>query len=236
MLNPQLRRTAERILPRFIIRALDPFEARIADEIGRFAAALAPRSLVLDAGAGEARHRTPFTRHQYVAVDNAQGDAAWNYSALDVIADLDRLPLSSGAFDAAINIVVLEHMREPVAALMEIGRVLRPGGRLLVVAPQEWEIHQAPHDYYRYTRFGLTYVLERSGFHVQRLEPIGGFFWLMARRSVNLLGFFQGGIKWLIFLLLAPVFGLILPLVFYLADRLDRSCDFTLGYVCEAER
>ena len=68
------------------------------------------------------------------------------------------------------------------------------------------------------------------------MEPVGGFFWLMARRSVNFLSFFQGGAKWLLFVILAPVFGLLIPVIFYAADRFDHHRDFTLGYVCEASK
>ena len=56
----------------------------------------------------------------------------------------------------------------------------------------------------------------------------------MARRSINFLGFFQGGLKWVIFVLLAPFFGLLIPLALYAIDNLDKRRDFTLGYVCEA--
>ncbi len=59
--------------------------------------------------------------------------------------------------------VTLEHLPEPGLALAEIARTLEPGGRLLIAAPHEWEVHQAPHDYFRYTRYGLQYLLERAG-------------------------------------------------------------------------
>ena len=236
MLDPRVRRAAERLLPRFLLRALDPFESRATEALAAFAAALPANSCVLDAGAGECRYAPLFARHRYLALDHAVGDASWDYSKLHVLGDLEQLPLATAAFDAAVSVVVLEHTREPLRVLRETGRVLRPGGRLFLVVPQEWEVHQAPHDYFRYTRYGLEYLLAGSGFRVRKLEAVGGFFWLMARRSVNLLSFFQGGPKWLVFLLLAPLFGLLVPVLFYFCDRLDRRRDFTLGYICEAER
>jgi SAM-dependent methyltransferase len=236
MLNPRVRAAAEAWLPGFILRALDPFEARVRQEVERFAGSLPESARVLDAGAGELRYAAAFARHRYVALDLAIGDAAWDYSKLHLLADLERLPLADGAFDATVNIVTLEHVRRPQQVLGELARVLRPGGRLLLVAPLEWEVHQAPHDFYRYTRYGLEHLLRTAGLAVRRIEPVGGFFWLMARRSVNFLSFFQGGWRWALFVLLAPVYGFLAPLACYLLDRFDPRKDFTLGYVCEAAK
>ncbi len=236
MLNARVRAAAEALLPAFLLRALDPFEARVARAVAEFAASLPEGARVLDAGAGELRYASAFSRQRYLALDMAVGDAAWDYSRLSVLGDLEQLPLASQSCDAALNVVTLEHVRRPDKALEELARVLRPGARLLLVVPQEWEVHQAPHDYFRFTRYGLEHLVTSSGLRLLRLEPVGGYFWLMARRSVNFLTFLQGGVKWVLFFLLAPVFGLLLPLVLYLMDGLDRQRDFTLGYICEAQK
>lgn len=231
MLNARIRRTAEFLLPNFLLRVLNPFEVRIAEMLSEFVAQLQKNSRVLDAGAGQCRFATFFARHRYVAIDNAVGDVHWDYSRLDLLGDLEELPLASSAFDAVISIVVLEHSRDPQRVLFETFRILRPGGKIFIVVPNQWEVHQAPHDYFRFTRYGLEHLLLKNGFHVQRIEAIGGFFWLLSRRCINLLTLFQGGVKWPIFFLLAPFFGFLFPLLFYFFDRLDKRRDFTLGYV-----
>lgn len=236
MLNRGFRRRVEALLPRFLLRAINPFETLADEAVAEFADGLPEGARVLDAGAGECRFEPLFARQQYVAIDRAIGDASWDYSRLHVLGDLERLPLASASCDAAISVVVLEHTREPKEVLGETARVLRPDGRLLIVVPQEWEMHQHPHDYFRFTRHGIEYLLGSTGFRVVRLTPVGGFFWLMGRRSVNLLSFFQGGLGWLLFVVLAPIFGFLVPVVCYFADRLDRRRDFTLGYICEAQR
>ena len=71
--------------------------------------------------------------------------------------------------------------------------MLAPGGRLLLAAPHEWEVHQAPHDYFRYTRFGLRYLLEKAGLEPIEMRAVGGYFRLLARRLLNGLQFFSGG-------------------------------------------
>ena len=222
-------------LPRFLKRHVLYFEVEIEDAVAAFAHDLAPAARVLDAGAGEGQYARCFAKHRYCGVDLAVGDQAWDYSHLDAIADLTALPFPDAAFDAAVHIVTIEHLREPLQALLEMARTLKPGGRLLIAAPHEWEVHQAPHDYFRYTRFGLQYLLERSGFEVREMRPAGGYFRLLARRLLNGLQFFTGGVRWLLFLpaaILLALPALVLPWL----DFLDRDRNFTVGYVCTAQR
>lgn len=207
------------------------FEHSIETAVADFAAALPDGARVLDAGAGEVRHARHFPRQRYVGVDLGVGDAAWNYTRLDAIADLAALPFPASSFDACLNIVTLEHIAEPLAALREIGRVLVPGGRLLLVVPHEWEVHQAPNDYFRFTRYGVEHLLRAAGFGEIRIEPAGGYFRLLSRRLLNGLRFFGWPWRPLAAVFLAPP-ALLLPLL----DRLDRDRDFTLGYLCTAQK
>jgi len=55
-----------------------------------------------------------------------------------------------------------------------MSRVLRPGGKLLLNVPFLYRIHEAPHDYYRYTEFALRRFAEQSGFDLLLLQAIGG--------------------------------------------------------------
>jgi hypothetical protein len=113
--------------------------------------------------------------------------------------------------------------------------VAAPGGSLLVVAPHEWEVHQAPHDYFRFTRYGMVYLLEKAGWEAIEVRPAGGYFRLLARRLLNGLQFFSGGWRSVAFIpaaiLLVPP-ALILPFL----DFLDRERDFTVGYICTARK
>ena len=221
--------------PRPLRRLLLRFEVAIEEELERFAAELPPGTLVLDAGAGECQYEHLFGHCRYLALDLAVGDTTWDYRRLDAIGDLSALPLRDGACQAALNVVVLEHTREPARVLAEIARVLRPGGPLLLVAPQEWAVHQVPNDYFRYTRYGLQYLLEQAGFEALEIRPGGGFFTLLGRRLLDAALFFQGGWRWLLLppaaLLLGPA-GVLLPFL----DGLDRERLSTLGYFCRARR
>jgi SAM-dependent methyltransferase len=223
------------LLPRPLRDQLLHFEGLIERELRRFADSLQPGSLMLDAGAGESRHGAMFAKHQYVAVDLAVGDAQWNYTQLDAVADLCALPFRDGSFDAAINVVTLEHISNPAAAIREIARTIKPGGRIFLAVPQDWEVHQAPHDYFRYTRYGIRHLLEEAGLAPIRIQAAGGYFRLLSRRLLNGIQFFKGGWRWVLFLPAAFCLGppaLLLPLF----DPLDADQNFTLGYICEAQR
>jgi SAM-dependent methyltransferase len=218
-------------MPEWLRRYVQHFEASIEDAVLAFSESLKPDSRVLDAGAGEGNYKAHFAKHRYCGLDLGIGDTAWDYSRLDVLGDLAHLPFEDGVFDACLNVVTLEHVREPAQVVCELARVLRPGGRLLLIAPHEWEEHQQPHDYYRYTRYGLEYLLERAGFSEISIQPVGGFFRLLSRRMFNALQFFPGPLIIVGAILFIPP-ALLLPIF----EPLDRRRTFTLGFVCSARK
>lgn len=200
------------------------FEATIEKAVQEFAASLPAGAKVLDAGAGEARHRHTFRQQQYIGVDLAVGDSQWDYTGIEALADLEALPFRTGSFDGAINIVTLEHVRRPDRVLAELARVLKPQARLLIIVPQDWEVHQSPHDYFRYTRHGLAYLLEGAGFEIEQLIPVGGIFRVISRR---LFGSLQ--IAWWLAPLTVPL-AVLLPLF----DGVDQQKNATPGYLAVA--
>lgn len=224
-------RTAVDRLPSPLRRYLLHFESAISDAVDAFATALPGGARVLDAGAGECAYKGRFGAHRYTGVDLGIGDSKWNYAELDALADLTALPFRDGTFDAVLNIVTLEHVREPAVVLAELCRVMAPGGRLLLVVPHEWEEHQTPHDYFRYTRYGVDYLLERAGFETMEIRPVGGFFRLLSRRLLNALQFFPGPLFLVAALFFVPP-ALVLPLL----DGLDRRHNFTPGFICSAQK
>lgn len=77
----------------------------------------------------------------------------------DIVGDICSYKFEQ-KFDVIFMMEVLEHVKEPQTAIENIHNHLRPQGRLIMSTPFLLPIHDAPHDYYRYTKFGLTYLLE----------------------------------------------------------------------------
>ena len=236
MLNPKVMAMAKRVIPSAVYRRLDPFEATVASFVASVATNTPDDHLVLDAGAGESRFRGLFEHAHYVAIDFGLGDRDWDYSGLDIVGRCEDLPLADASCDRVLSVVVLEHTPEPTRVIEEFLRVLKPGGSVHMVVPHMWEEHQRPFDYFRYTSAGIRYLLEKAGFRILEIRPVGGFFWQLGRRLMGVLTFSQKGWRWILFPVLAPVFGLFLPLCCYYLDALDRDRAYTLGYVCEGLR
>ena len=73
---------------------------------------------------------------------------------MDVVADLHELSrhVAPASVDAAYSVVVWEHLLMPWKAVLELNRVLRPGGIAWIVTHKDYPIHDAPWDFYRFGR------------------------------------------------------------------------------------
>ena len=218
-------------LPGFARRYVMHFETAIEDAVGKFGSALPPGARLLDAGAGEGNYKHYFSAQRYCGLDLGIGDQKWNYGALDVVGDLSGMPFRDAAFEACLNVVTLEHVKDPAQVIREIARTLAPGGRFLLIVPFDWEEHQQPHDYFRFTRYSLAYMLDRAKFEEVSITPVGGFFRMMSRRMLSALQFFPGASIFIGAICFVPL-ALVLPLL----EPLDRRQNFTLGYICSARK
>lgn len=93
------------------------------------------------------------------------------------IADIQNMPeIPDHAYDTVIAIEVLEHVKNPVKAVMEANRVLKPGGKFILSVPHLSRVHDAPNDYYRFTKYGIGAILEKGGFEIISIDQKGGVF------------------------------------------------------------
>jgi SAM-dependent methyltransferase len=142
---------------------------------------------LLDIGCGRRPYASLFTDiTHYVGID-LPSSLSIDSDSPDVWASGLRLPFASGRFDVILCTQVLEHIPQPQQMVAEALRVLRTGGQLILTAPQTWGLHEEPHDYYRFTRYGLQYLLESVGFEVTRIEARGGVFRMIGQTFLNYL-------------------------------------------------
>lgn len=129
---------------------------------------------LIDAGCGTMPYRRSIVR-QLIAYDGFDirpntPDARYVGS----IMNMNEVP--SGEYDVALCSEVLEHVPDPAAAIAELHRVLNNNGVLLLSVPHLSRIHDEPEDYYRYTRYILTRMLEDAGFVVSETRVTGTIF------------------------------------------------------------
>lgn len=134
---------------------------------------------VVDLGCGTTPYKEDIlsVADEYIGVD--WQNSLHDQTHVDVFADLcDRLPFEDAYADTVTSFQVMEHLPEPEIFLSESFRILKPGGKLLLTVPFMWHVHEAPYDYFRYTRHGLEYLLKKHHFTQIKIDETTGF-WQM---------------------------------------------------------
>ncbi len=209
---------------------------------------LAPGSRVLDVGAGAGPYRTLFAHCEYQAQDfAAEPSTLGRYTRLDYVSDIAAIPVPDSSFDAVLCTEVIEHVPDPVAALREMARVLRTGGRLILTAPLGSFLHQEPfHFYGGFTPHWYRKHLAEAGFEIETLQRNCGFFSWFGQEAAR----FSSLIDprriprrpwiWLpltcLWLLTLPLLRGVFPLLAQPLDRLGLEATATVGYHVSATR
>ena len=181
------------------------------------------RGHLIDLGCGEAPFKEYFLQFadSYTGID--WSNTAHNSKA-DIVSNLnEKIELSDNTADTIVSLSVMEHLCEPQIFLNESYRILKGGGEMVLQVPWQWHIHEAPHDYFRYTPYGLNYMFEKAGFVNIRIEASSGFFttWIVKMNYFSM-RFIRGPglLRFLIKLLLIPFWAIgqtLAPLL----DKLD---------------
>ncbi len=144
----------------------------------------------------------------------------------DIIASIEAMTaIGDATVDTVFCIEVLEHVARPDAAAEEIWRVLRPGGFLIGSTPFLLGIHDAPYDYYRFTRHGVQRLFR--DFEQVELRERNNYF--SAAAVLIYRRFVLDAPLHAIGLLRAPLL-LLLGFALELIDRLQPSSEGTTGY------
>jgi SAM-dependent methyltransferase len=189
-------------LSRRLGRALSSKLTRVT--LDRFVEAHASTGRTLDIGAQNGPYAAFFPNRLALDIRPGRG--------VQVLGDAQALGLRDSAFEVVLCTEVLEHLPEPQRAIDEVFRVLAPGGTLLLTTRFLFPIHDAPHDYFRFTKYGLRHLLrrfeilelqeetdsvgtiavllQRLGMQARTVGPVASrAFWLISARLVNPFGF-----------------------------------------------
>ena len=165
------------ISPFFLVRFY------LKKDIGYITAKYSFRGTILDIGCGDKPFRNYFTDVDYKGIDfknyslnkDLKGGKPDFYFTQKYSKNFE-LPFKKSSFNSIVSFQVLEHHMKPDKMLSEISRITKKGGYILISAPFLGGIHEEPHDYQRFTKYGLTNLFESNHFKIIEIKEQGSLF------------------------------------------------------------
>ena len=155
---------------------------------------------LLDLGCGRKPYQRKYSRvcRTSIAIDVPYTKP--KKGSIDIMGRGTSLPFKPHTFDVVLSTEVMDDIPEPSEFLREIFRVLKPNGTLILTTPFLVPLYDAPYEYYRFTSYGLEYLLEKEGFTIDNIKPFGGLhgvllsfimtsqtkFWYMVAKAMKL--------------------------------------------------
>lgn len=154
----------------------------------------------------------------------------------DAFATAEAQPFRAGSFDTVLGLSMLTYLREPGRMIEEAARVLKPGGLLILEFTQMVPLHDEPHDYFRFTRFGAEHLLRRAGFEPLEFVPVGGLWARVGLSTIAGLKRINRGPTRVLTELPVRLLYIVLQLGFDVLDRLFFDPREVLAHVVVARR
>lgn len=143
--------------------------------------------IILDAGAGEQPYKKFCSHLKYVSQDFGEYDDSekkeglqmqeWNSRSVDILSDIINIPMEDESVDVILCTEVIEHIKNPVLAIKEFARLLKPNGELLLTGPNCSLTHMAPYYFYNgFSRYWYKENLKDFGFEVEEIIEYGNYF------------------------------------------------------------
>ena len=144
------------------------------------------RKSLLDMGCGIKPFRYVYQNYCETSVGIDVAQTPHGTEMVDMLYDGKKIPFPNEEFDYVFSTEVMEHVPEPKDFLKEIYRVLKPGGVLIMTVPFMVPLHEEPHDYYRYTKYALKYLVETTGFSSHRIHSFSEYFGVIISLCIKL--------------------------------------------------
>lgn len=142
---------------------------------------IAKKHKILDVGGGEpfskwlAEYKPLFKNIDYQTFDYDQSTGA------HVVGDIHNIPVEDNSYDAIICSSVLEHVRDPLTAMSEMYRILKPGGYMFFYVPSIYPYHARKGHYPDMWRFfddTIQVLFEK--FSSKEIKKQGGYFFALS--------------------------------------------------------
>jgi SAM-dependent methyltransferase len=117
---------------------------------------------------------------EYVGCDIVQSSS----NKVDVLCEANNIPLESNSFNSVLSTQVIEHVEDHQGLVNEAYRLLKPKGYFILSGPMYWNLHEEPYDFFRFTKHGFRYILEKAGFEVCEIASNGGA-WATLGQVIN---------------------------------------------------
>lgn len=132
------------------------------------------RGRLLDMGCGRRPYALIYDGLVEQSVGTEVAFSPHGTNAADAICFGEALPFEDASFDTILCTEVLEHTRQPWRVMAEFARLLRPGGHVLISVPFIYPLHEKPHDYWRFTGYGLEAISSAAGLEPITIQARGG--------------------------------------------------------------
>lgn len=123
---------------------------------------------LLELGARTGNKKSLFSDYEeYIGFDIHPGDG------VDVVGDCHHLSthFPVNYFDAVFSIMVFEHLAMPWKVILEINKIMKPGGLLFIATTPAWPPHALPWDFWRFSKESFNILLNPSmGFEILKCD------------------------------------------------------------------
>ncbi|MBX2930493.1 MAG: class I SAM-dependent methyltransferase [Chitinophagaceae bacterium] len=124
------------------------------------------KGIMLDFGCGSKPYKTLFSVEKYIGLDYENPGHSHINEQIDVFYNGKDIPFEDEYFDSIFSSEVFEHIFNLDKSLKELNRVLKYNGTMLISCPFSICEHEEPHDFARYSSFGIKHLLTNAGFEI----------------------------------------------------------------------
>lgn len=154
--------------------------------------------------------------------------------------EANAIPLENEIFDTLFSTQTIEHVEDHQGLVNEAFRLLKKEGYFILSGPFYWYLHEEPYDFFRYTKHGFKYILEKAGFEIVEIKENGGAWATLGLIINHTFGFnnpnankVAKGIKYVFKKL---KFAILVNRVFSYLDKKDFNPINTINYVVIAKK